>query len=302
MTHSMYFHQRRSNKHQDNQLWHRTWLCLMRTYTFIELWGYGVEKAYLISKHPHVYGKQGYLNIKYKTNSCISSREVKNQSDIMNATGRRGIFNSSGSRHFGLSKFSRKWWPEKMTGGSRDVGLGQGDEQMATMACPLLETLSQLKWPVYIKNNGILKVILSFVEKGQFRSKKLFSQPTSQPISQLRNTLRNGALAAKLGIFMLCSFAAVSQLWNGGSCTAKWHSCAKLGFAASKIFVEETMELRNDFAKDGRFRRDTSIPQRLLLGCEMASQRGANFAEVAKSRRPLFLLCFHSVFAPISLR
>ena len=42
MTHSMYFHQRRSNKHQGNQLWHQTWSCLMRTYLFIEilgLWG-----------------------------------------------------------------------------------------------------------------------------------------------------------------------------------------------------------------------------------------------------------------------
>ena len=61
------------------------------------------------------------------------------------------------------------------------------------------------------------------------------------------------------------------------------------------------MELRNDFAKDGRFRRETSIPQRLLLGCEMALQRSANFAKVAKSRRPLFLLCLHYVFGPISL-
>ena len=118
-------------------------------------------------------------------------------------------------------------------------------------------------------------------------------------VSQLRNTLWNVALTTKTGIFTLCSFAADSQLRNGGSCSAKWHSCAKLGFAASKIFAEATMELRNDFAKDGRFRRETSIPQRLLLGCEMALQRSANFAEAAKSRRPLFLLYFHSVFGSI---
>ena len=55
-----------------------------------------------------------------------------------------------------------------------------------------------------------------------------------------------------------------SQLRIGGSCVAKWHSCAKLGFAASKIFAEEKIELRNDFAKDGSFRRETSIPQRLF--------------------------------------
>ena len=40
----------------------------MRTYTFIEFWGYGVEKAYLISKHPHIYGNKGIstINIKQK--------------------------------------------------------------------------------------------------------------------------------------------------------------------------------------------------------------------------------------------
>ena len=121
-------------------------------------------------------------------------------------------------------------------------------------------------------------------------------------VSQLRNTLRNGALTAKTGIFTLCSFAANSQLRNGGSCSAKWHSCAKLGFAATKIFAEESNELRNDFAKDGRFRRDMLISQQLRLSCEMVSQRSANFAEAAKSHRPLFLLYFYSVFGPISLR
>ena len=119
--------------------------------------------------------------------------------------------------------------------------------------------------------------------------------------SKTRNTLRNGALAAKLGIFTLWSFTAVSQLRNGGSCAAKWHSCAKLGFATAKIFTEESIELRNDFAKDDRFHRDTLIPQWLLLGCETVSQQSANFAEPTKSRRPLFLPCFCSVFAPFLL-
>ena len=36
-------------------------------------------------------------------------------------------------------------WPEVMTGGSRIVGLGQGDEQTVAMAFSLSETLSQLK-------------------------------------------------------------------------------------------------------------------------------------------------------------
>nr|CAN64809.1 hypothetical protein VITISV_042591 [Vitis vinifera] len=67
-------------------------------------------------------------------------------------------------------------------------------------------------------------------------------------VSPLRNTLRNRALAAKLGFFTFWSFATVSHLRNGGSCAAKWHSCAKSGFVAAKIFAEKSIELRNGFA------------------------------------------------------
>ena len=95
---------------------------------------------------------------------------------------------------------------------------------------------------------------------------------------------------------MLWSFAVVSQLRNGGSCAAKWHSCAKLSFAVAKIFTEESIELRNDFAKDGRFRRDTLIPQRLLLGCETVSQQSANFAEDSLRLRNLADPCFCPFF------
>ena len=130
-------------------------------------------------------------------------------------------------------------------------------------------------------------------------------------VSQPQNTLRNGALAAKLGVFTLYDFAAISQLRNEGHCAAKWHSCAKLGFAAAKIFTEESIKLQNDFTKDSRFHRDTLIPQRLLLGCEIASQRSANFTEDFLRLRSLaepcfcfvhtlFLLCCWSDFALIS--
>ena len=57
-------------------------------------------------------------------------------------------------------------------------------------------------------------------------------------VSQLRNTLRNGALAAKLGFFTFWDFACVSQLRNEVHCAAKWHSCAKVGFAAAKSSAE----------------------------------------------------------------
>ena len=53
-------------------------------------------------------------------------------------------------------------------------------------------------------------------------------------VSQLRNTLQNGALPAKLGFFTFWDFAVVSQLRNEVHCAAKWHSCAKIGFAAAK--------------------------------------------------------------------
>ena len=97
-------------------------------------------------------------------------------------------------------------------------------------------------------------------------------------ISKLQNTLRIGVLAAKLGIFMLWSFAAISQLRNKGYCAAKWHSCAKSCFAAAKIFIERAIGLRTGF------------------------QQSADFAEAAKSRRPLFFPCFCPVFDPFLLR
>ena len=114
------------------------------------------------------------------------------------------------------------------------------------------------------KNNGILRVILSFAEKGQFRRKSHFRSPlrnafrscemdahvlrsgTRVPkmVSQLRNPLPNGVFPAKWRI----SCFGGSQLRNGGSCAAKWHSCAKLDFVAAKISTENSNELRNGLA------------------------------------------------------
>nr|CAN75486.1 hypothetical protein VITISV_041894 [Vitis vinifera] len=85
-------------------------------------------------------------------------------------------------------------------------------------------------------------------------------------VSQSRNTLRNRALAAKLGVFMLRSrktpsemglwlrklgvftlwhFAAVSQLRNEGHYAAKWYSCAKSWFRSCKTPWEMGLWLRN---------------------------------------------------------
>ena len=54
-------------------------------------------------------------------------------------------------------------------------------------------------------------VILSFAEKGQFRSKKTIFAATSQSVSQLR---------------IECH------------CAAKWHTCAKIAFAIAKYPAE----------------------------------------------------------------
>ncbi|WKA11106.1 hypothetical protein VitviT2T_028636 [Vitis vinifera] len=92
--------------------------------------------------------------------------------------------------------------------------------------------------------------------------------------SQLQNTLPNGVFPTKWRI----SCFGGSQPRNGGSCAAKWHSCAKSGFAAAKIFAERVIGLRTGFAAKCRFRR----------GCEI-------------SQTPVFAP-FDSDFAPILLR
>ena len=53
-------------------------------------------------------------------------------------------------------------------------------------------------------------------------------------LSQLRNTLPNGAFLAKWRISCFGGSQPLSQLRNEGSCAAKWHLCAKFAFAAAK--------------------------------------------------------------------
>ena len=141
-------------------------------------------------------------------------------------------------------------------------------------------------------------------------------------ISQLRNTLRNGALAAKLGVFTFWHFTTVSQLRNEGHCAAKWHSCAKKWLCSCEILCEMELSLRKwDLSRFGAsqpfrscemgvpvLRSGTRVPkvvsqlrkfsQRGQLGCELVSQQNFDFAEAAKSRRPLFFPCFSPVFGP----
>ena len=146
------------------------------------------------------------------------------------------------------------------------------------------------------RNNGRLRVSLSFAAKRQFRSKMPFSQQlrnafrsceinvtvlrsgtrVPKSFSQLRNTLRNGTLGAK-SRFSISQ--CVSQLRNGCYCTAKWHSCAKFTFAAAKY-------PRRDFY---------SVVECLATKCSFRR----SFLHSAKFRRALFFLCFCSDFDPI---
>ena len=91
------------------------------------------------------------------------------------------------------------------------------DEQPARMARSDFETLFAAQMTGINRKNGSLKVNLSFATKHQFRSKMPFSQQlrsefrsceidvtvlrsgtrVPKPLSQLRNTLRNGTFGAK---------------------------------------------------------------------------------------------------------
>ena len=144
-----------------------------------------------------------------------------------------------------------------------------------------------------------------------------------KPASQLRNTLWNGALTAKLRIFTLWSFAAVSQLRNEGHCAAEWHSCAKIGFAAAKHPAkwriscfggsQPLSQLRNEgscaakwhsCAKMGfataKIFAETSTVLRNGLATKCRFRRGCEISQTPVF--PLFFAPFDFDFAPILLR
>nr|CAN67421.1 hypothetical protein VITISV_012574 [Vitis vinifera] len=82
-----------------------------------------------------------------------------------------------------------------------------------------------------------------------------------KPLSQLRNTLRNGTFGAKS---RFSTSQWISQLRNGCYCTAKWHSCAKTTFAAAKY-------PRRDFYSVAEwFRNKTLTSQEFPSLCEIS--------------------------------
>ena len=137
------------------------------------------------------------------------------------------------------------------------------------------------------------RVVLIFVEEGQFRNggpilqrRGIFAAAKwggvccemaivcQRGVSQLWNTLQNGALAAKSGSFYALE---ISQLRNGGTVLRNGTRVPRGGFATAKIFTEGGMGLRNHFAAKWHFRSD-------FLGLRN------NFAAKWRFRKGLFWL------------
>ncbi|WKA06895.1 hypothetical protein VitviT2T_024773 [Vitis vinifera] len=83
---------------------------------------------------------------------------------------------------------------------------------------------------------AILKLGDHFAGNGQFRSPFLklgaFLQQGVDFVEE--GSSRSPFLSLKVISKLKGDFAAVSQLRNEENCAAKWHSCAKSGFAAAK--------------------------------------------------------------------
>ncbi|RVW89432.1 hypothetical protein CK203_046836 [Vitis vinifera] len=128
----------------------------------------------------------------------------------------------SGSRHFGLPKFGRKYRPEKMNGAK--IIFAATSQSVSQLR---IECHCAAKWHTCAK--------IAFA---------IAKYPAEW------------ALVAKSGIFTLYRFAAVSQLRMG---VPVLRSGTRVPNLASQLrkFSQRSNELRNDFAKDGRFRRET---------------------------------------------
>ena len=58
-------------------------------------------------------------------------------------------------------------------------------------------------------------------------------------VSQLRNPLRNGSLAVKIGVLKLWGFRSPFRSYEMRGGAAKWHSCAKGWFCNYENFRRE---------------------------------------------------------------
>ena len=176
------------------------------------------------------------------------------------------------------------------------VRLEEGDGRSARMARSDFETLFAAQMTDINRNNGRLRVSLSFAAKHQFRSKIPFSQQlrnafrsceinvtmlrsgTRVPklLSQLRNTLRNGTLVAKSGIFTLYRFAA-----------ANW----------GLLCCEVALVCQTRFRSCENSRRESQSAAEWFGNKMLISQKFSSACEISQSSVfPLFSLCFCSDF------
>ena len=143
----------------------------------------------------------------------------------------------------------------------------------------IFETLFAAQMTGIYKNNGRLRVNLSFAEKCQFRSKTPFSQSFRNPfrscgmnvtvlrsgtrvpksLSQLRNTLQNGTFVAKSGFtasqsFRSCEMGALmlrsgTRVPNSPSQLRKFSQripkCYGMVWQQNALFAEVFFRLRN---------------------------------------------------------
>ena len=155
------------------------------------------------------------------------------------------------------------------------------------------------------------RVVLIFAAEGGFRRERAFSQRRAlfaahfaaakigllccemahecqRGVSQLRNTLRNEAIAAKIENLTLWGFRSHFAAAKWSYCAAKWHTSAKRWFRSCENFrrggcwaAKFISQRRAIFAAKPRFRRDTKglrnhfrsrwpFSQGAILGCEIS--------------------------------
>ena len=133
------------------------------------------------------------------------------------------------------------------------------DEQAARRARSDFESLFAAQMTGINRNNGKLRVSLSFAAKCQFRNHFAMRFATAKLMLQCcevahvcQNRFRNCEIPCGMGFLLrnlgFTTSQCILQLPNEGSCVAKWHSCAKIVFAAAKILAENSKVLRNGFA------------------------------------------------------
>ena len=81
-------------------------------------------------------------------------------------------------------------------------------------------------------------------------------------VSQLRNTLPNGILAAKWRISRLAGFAAAKRVYG----LAKWHSCAKGPLRSCENFCRGRLEAAKPFRSEGGDFHNDSLLLRNFAG------------------------------------